>query len=149
MAKVNLMNILLINDDLFTAGTIIEDIANIEEFAPDIHNIESANSAKDALIKVRNNKFDLLLINISSKTFDACELIQQVKSICQDIKIITITDQNSRDLELKIRKQGVLFYMIKPFKIKILKDILEYISKSKEDLRVEKLQKFHDKLAKL
>jgi DNA-binding NtrC family response regulator len=137
------MDILLIDDDLFTVGAIT---TNIEKF---VRNMEAANSAEDALIKVRNNKFDLVLLNISSKAFDGCGLIPRLKRICPDIKIVTITDQNSRDLELKVRKQGVLFYMIKPFNTKVLKDIADYISTSKERLRIEKLQKFHDEWTSL
>jgi len=136
------MDILII-DDFFAASTVKKDV---EKF---VRSIEIANSAEDALIKVRHNKFDLLLLNISSKVFDGCELIQQLKNVCPDIKIITITDQNSRNLELKVRKQGVLFYMIKPFNIKVLKDIVDYISKSKERSQTERLQKFHNEWARL
>jgi DNA-binding NtrC family response regulator len=136
------MDILII-DDFFAASAVKKDV---EKF---VRSIEMANSAEDALIKVRHNKFDLVLLNISSKAFDGCKLIQQVKSICPDIKIVTITDRNSRDLELKIRKQGVLFYMITPFNIKVLKDIVDYISKSKEKLQIERLQKFHNEWARL
>lgn len=136
------MDILII-DDFFAASTVKKDV---EKF---VRSIEIANSAEDALIKVSNNKFDLVLLSISSKVFDGCELIQQVKSICPDIKIITMTDRNSRNLELKIRKQGVLFYMITPFNIKVLEDIMDYISSSKEKLRIERLQKFHNEWARL
>jgi len=136
------MDILII-DDFFTAGAVKKSIEKL------VRSIETANSGQDALLKVRNNKFDMVLLNISSKVFDGCELIQQVKSICPDIKIVTMTDRNSRKLELKIRKQGVLFYMITPFNIKVLKDIVDYISKSKEKLRTEKLQKFYHEWARL
>ena len=136
------MDILII-DDFFAASAVKKDV---EKF---VRSIETANSAEDALIKVSNNKFDLVLLSISSKAFDGCKLIQQVKSICPDIKIVTMTDRNSRDLELKIRKQGVLFYMITPFNKKVLKEIVDYISKSKEKLQIERLQKFHHELARL
>ena len=136
------MDILII-DDFFTAEAVKKSIKKL------VRNIETANSAEDALIKVRHNKFDLLLLNISSKAFDGCKLIQQVKSICPDIKIVTMTDRNYRDLELKIRKQGVLFYMITPFNIKVLKDIVDYISSSKEESQIERLQKFHNDWARL
>lgn len=132
------MDILVIDDDFFNVGVVIK---NIKKY---VRNIETAVTAEDALIKVSLKDFDLVLFNISSTDFDCCKLIRQFKSICPDIKIVTLTDQNSRELELKIRKLGVIFYMIKPFKIKVLKDILEYISKSKEKLQIEKLQKFHD-----
>ena len=136
------MDILII-DDFFAAGAVKKSIKKL------VRNIETANSAEDALIKVKHNKFDLLLLNISSKAFDGCKLIQQIKSIWPDIKIVTMTDRNSRDLELKIRKQGVIFYMIKPFNIKVLKDIVDYISKSKERLQIERSQKFHNEWARL
>ena len=136
------MDILII-DGFFTDRAVKKSIEKL------VRSIETANSAEDALIKVRHKKFDLVLLNISSKAFDGCKLIQQVKSICPDIKIVTMTDRNSRDLELKIRKQGVLFYMIKPFKIKVMKDIVEYISSSEEESRIERLQKFHDEWARL
>ncbi len=136
------MDILLI-DGFFTAGAVKKSIEKL------VRSIETANSAEDALIKVRHKKFDLVLLNISSKAFDGCKLIQQFKSICPDIKIVTMTDRNSRGLELKIRKQGVLFYMIAPFNIKVLKDIVDYISSSKEELQIGKLQKFHDEWARL
>jgi len=136
------MDILLV-DGFFTAGAVKKSIEKL------VRSIETANSAEDALIKVRHKKFDLVLLNISSKTFDGCKLIQQFKSIWPDIKIVTMTDRNSRDLELKIRKQGVLFYMITPFNIKVLKDIVDYISSSKEELRIGKLQKLHDEWTRL
>ena len=137
------MDILIIDDDFFADSSVKK---NVEKF---VSSIESANSAEDALIKVRHKKFDLVLLNISSKAFDGCKLIQQFKSICPDIKIVTMTDRNSRGLELKIRKQGVLFYMIAPFNIKVLKDIVDYISSSKEELQIERLQKSHDEWARL
>ena len=136
------MDVLII-DDFFAAEAVKKSIEKL------VRSIETANSAEDVLIKVKHNKFDLLLLNISSKALDGCKLIQQVKSICPDIKIVTMTDRNSRDLELKIRKQGVLFYMIKPFNKKVLIDIVDYISKSKERSRIERLQKFHHELARL
>jgi DNA-binding NtrC family response regulator len=136
------MDILII-DDFFAAGAVKKNIEKL------VRSIETADSSEDALIKLKHNKFDLLLLNISSKALDGCQLIQQVKSICPDIKIVTMTVRNSRDLELKIRKQGVLFYMIKPFNKNVLKDIVDYISKSKERSRIERLQKFHNELARL
>jgi DNA-binding NtrC family response regulator len=137
------MEILIIGDDFIADSSVKK---NVEKF---VSSIETANSAEDALRRVENNKFDLVLLNISSKEFDGCKLIQELKSICPDIKIITITDKNSRELELKVRKQGVIFYMIKPFKIEVLKDIVDYISNSQEKSRIERLQKIHDEWVRL
>jgi response regulator of citrate/malate metabolism len=42
-----------------------------------------------------------------------------------------MTGYNSRELELEVRKQGVLYYMIKPFEIGDLRSLLDHISKKR------------------
>ena len=60
------------------------------------------------------------------------ELIPQCKELCPDIGIVTMTNHKSRELEWKTRQQGIVYYMIKPFSIKAMKEILDHISKKRE-----------------
>ncbi len=46
-----------------------------------------------------------------------------------EIGIVTMTGYNSRELELEIRQQRIAFYMIKPFSMKELQEVLDHISK--------------------
>jgi response regulator of citrate/malate metabolism len=43
-------------------------------------------------------------------------IIPQMKRIRPDVIIIAMTGLNSRELEQKIRRQGILYYMIKPLR---------------------------------
>jgi len=52
----------------------------------------------------------------------------QRKAIRPEIRIVTLTGYNSRELEMKIRKQGIIYYMIKPIDTKILKALVDHIS---------------------
>ena len=38
---------------------------------------------------------------------------------------------NTRDLEMKVRQQGIFYYMAKSFEAMALKEILEHMSKKK------------------
>jgi DNA-binding NtrC family response regulator len=57
------------------------------------------------------------------------ELIPQFKTLCPEIGIVTMTGHNTRELEMKVREQGILYYMIKPFETKYLQSLLDHISK--------------------
>ncbi len=72
-----------------------------------------------------------MLLDIQLPDCKGDELIPQFKEIWPDIGVVTMTDYNSRELELEVRQKGILFYMIKPFSKKVLKEILDHISKKK------------------
>jgi len=42
-----------------------------------------------------------------------------------------MTSYNTRELELAVRQQGVLFHFIMPFRTKHLKELLDHLSKKK------------------
>jgi len=71
------------------------------------------------------------LLEVFLPDVQAGDLIPQMKRIRPDVRIITMTGYNSRELEQKIRRQGILYYMIKPFEEAYLKSILDYISLKK------------------
>jgi YesN/AraC family two-component response regulator len=39
-----------------------------------------------------------------------------------------MTGYNSRELELNVRQQGIVYYMLKPFKMNEIKKLLDHIS---------------------
>ena len=119
------MDILVVEDDVSTAEVIkgsIEELNNM---------VETAGTGQDALKKVRQKRFELVLLDIFLPDCMGYELIPQFKEVWPDIGIVTMTDYNSRGLEWKTRQQGIIYYMIKPFSIKEMKEILDHISKKK------------------
>jgi len=95
------------------------------------HNIERSGSGKAALTRVKERPFDLVLLDIFLPDMEGCELIPQFKKLCPETGIVTMTGYNSRELELEVRKQGVLYYMIKQFEIEDLRSLLDHISKKR------------------
>ena len=116
------MNILIVEDDVRCAQLIGEII---ERWG---HGVEKAKSGKEAIKRLTKNMFDLVFLEISLPDTEGYELIPQFKKLCPEIGIVTITGHNSRELEMQVRKQGILYYMIKPFETKDLKCLLDHLS---------------------
>ncbi len=120
------MNILVVEDEVSAARAMKQSMEVWD------HDVETVHTGQDALEKLREKRFDLMLLDIFLPDCEGHKLIPQFKEVCPEIGIVTITGYNSRELELEVRKKGILFYMIKPFKKKILKDILDHILKKRE-----------------
>ncbi|MCP3891365.1 MAG: response regulator, partial [Desulfobulbaceae bacterium] len=80
-----------------------------------------------ALHALKNNSFDMILLDIMLPDYKGYDLIPKFKNIHPEIHIITMTGHNSRELELKVRSQGILYYMVKPIETKNFKLILDHI----------------------
>lgn len=117
------MNILTIEDDAAVAETLREII---ESWG---HSVETSKSGKNALQKVIKKMFDLVLLDIFLPDINGVELIQKLKDVWPEIRIVTMTGHNSRELEMEVRSQGIIYYMIKPVNIKNLKEIVDHIHK--------------------
>lgn len=120
------MEILVVDDD---PGVVTSVTESIEGWG---HHVETSPTGKDALKKVSRKNFDLILLDIFLPDCEGHELIPQFKETCPDIGIVTMTGYNTRELEWKVRKQGITFYMIKPFNTKEMKEILDHMSKKKK-----------------
>jgi DNA-binding NtrC family response regulator len=116
------MNILLVEDDRAVSSVLAEIIHRWG------YGVENAGTCKHALMKISENRFDLVLLDVFLPDGKGHELIPRIRELWPTVGIITMTGYNSRELETEIRKQGVLYYMIKPFNTKCLKDLLDHIA---------------------
>jgi len=92
---------------------------------------ERSESGREAIKKVREKIYDLVLLDTSLNDITPQELIVRLKEIMPDIKIVTMTESNGGNLEKEIRTLGVIYYMSKPVSKEELKDILDHISDKK------------------
>ena len=116
------MNILIVEDDIQSAQ-VIEQF--IETWG---HKGQKAENGEVAITKFKKDSFDLVLLDIFLPDIEGYDLIPQFKEIDPGIGIVTMTGQNTRDLEAKVRRQGILYYMTKPLEKKNLKTLLDHIS---------------------
>ncbi|MDM8535280.1 response regulator [Desulfobacterales bacterium HSG17] len=116
------MNILIVDDDV-SVSRFIKKL-----FIKWGHSVEIADSGRDALKKFAKNGFEMVLLDIFLPDVKGYELIPKFRKQCPDTSIVAMTGYNTRELELKIRKKGVLFYMSKPVETGDLKSVVDFIS---------------------
>ncbi len=95
------------------------------------HNVETASTGKDALKKLKQKEFHLMLLDIFLPDCMGYEFIPKFKKKRPDIGIVTMTGYNSRELERRVRQQGLIYYMLKPINTKELKEVINHLSKKK------------------
>ena len=120
------MNILLVENEVSVARVIGQEIEALG------HSVNTAYTGQDALKKVTKKRFDLMLLDIYLPDCRGDELIPKFKEAQPDLGIISITGYNTKELEMEVRQKGILYYMVKPFRIEEMKEILDYISKKEK-----------------
>lgn len=116
------MNILLVEEDHPMAEGILDGLRSWG------HKVEWSVTGVDALERAKQRDFDLILMDIFLPDIHGYELIPQIKKFQPEARIVTMTGSNSRELELQVRKQGITYYMLKPFSVKVIKEILHHMS---------------------
>jgi DNA-binding response OmpR family regulator len=126
ITKGSSMHILLVEDDAAVSSVLTEIIRRWG------YGVENANTCSNALMKMRQTRFDLILLDIFLPDGKGYELIPRIKELWPTVGIVAMTGYNSRELETKVREQGVLYYMIKPFGTGCLKELLDHISRKSD-----------------
>ncbi|MBT8489724.1 MAG: response regulator [Deltaproteobacteria bacterium] len=119
------MKILIVEDDKVFGDVIMKTVRKWG------YKTEKAESGKEAMEKIRKESFDLVLLDLLLPDCKGYELISQFRRVWPDIDVVTMTAYNSRDIESKVRKQSVAFYMSKPFSMKQLRTALDHIRRKK------------------
>jgi DNA-binding NtrC family response regulator len=124
------MKVLIVEDDIALSSSVSDAVASWG------YRTACAETGERALKKIEDENFDLVLLDVFLPDCKGHKLISQIKTKQPDIGVITMTGYNSRDLEKEVRKQGVLFYMIKPFADNQLKNILDHVNKKKKKILI-------------
>ncbi len=78
--------------------------------------IQSVESGKGALDKIKIDNYDLILLDIMMPDISGWDLFTQISEIKQEYKVIFLTVLEISESRLKqLRKHGVKDYIMKPF----------------------------------
>jgi ActR/RegA family two-component response regulator/DNA-binding HxlR family transcriptional regulator len=115
------MRILIVDDN----KTFLEKLEQILRL--DRHEVSSALSGKEALVKITEKEFDLLVTDLKMNDISGIELIRQLKSQGLNIMSIVVTGYGTIDTAVEAMKVGAFDYLLKPFEISILKSKLKEV----------------------
>lgn len=117
------MKVLLVENDASLAAFIK---ASLEDWG---HQAQHCAKGAEALHNFKAGFHDLVVMEVSLPDMKGEALITSLKEISPEVRIVAVTGSNSRELEARIREQGILYYMVKPFETENLKILLEHLSK--------------------
>ncbi len=86
--------------------------------------VYTAINGQDALDIYNKNKPDIILLDINIPKISGLEVASQIRKNDETTPIIFLTAHSERDKLLKAISLQVISYIVKPFKIKELKDIM-------------------------
>ena len=113
------MNILIVEDDESYRGLLAQMVQGWG------HDAACAGSGHAALEQAAATDFDLFLLDVFLPDMTAMDLIPRLRSLRPDARVITLTGEGTRELELKLRELGIAYYMPKPVSVAELKSILD------------------------
>ena len=102
-------NILIVDDEKIIR-TVLERILNKSGF-----NTQIANNGKDALLKIKKDPYDLILLDILMPEMNGIQFLTELKKINNTSKILIISACHEQTLIEQIKKLGVHGYLKKPF----------------------------------
>jgi len=99
------------------------------EFRDELYNIlikqgyevETSDHITSSLQRIKDVKFDCVIINVNLPEMKGYEAVPIIKTIDNKIKVIMTADENTKDLESKVREQDIFYYHIKSFGMEELK----------------------------
>ena len=112
-------NILIVDDDiahLSMLQTVLKSVG---------HTIDTATDGKDAISRVEETPYDLVLMDVRMANVDGMEALEKIKAFNPAIPIIIMTAYSSVDKAVEAMKLGAYDYLTKPLNFDDLKITIE------------------------
>ena len=87
--------------------------------------VEMASDGLEALEKIQNEYFDLLITDLIMPNMAGTELIQKSREIFPDLIVIVVTANATVETAIQALKQGAYDYIIKPFEPEFIIPVIE------------------------
>ena len=118
---------ILVVDDMSTMRRIIKTILNQLGYT----NIEEAENGKQALAKLKKEKFDFVITDWNMPEMDGLSLVKAIRNDeeLKGLPVLMVTAEAKKENVMEALKAGVNNYIVKPFTPEVLKEKMEKIFK--------------------
>lgn len=117
----NKIRILVVDDEEHTRLGYAE-VLRLEGYS-----VETAENGKEALIKMKEQDFDVVVTDLRMPEMDGLSFISQVRNIAPDQKVIIITAFGTFKAYKQSKEAGVTLFLNKPVRAKDLKEAIVQI----------------------
>jgi DNA-binding NtrC family response regulator len=104
-------------------------------FSQDDYPIEMAANGPEAMQKIQESHWDILLTDVKMPGMDGLELQQRVKKIDPEVTVIIMTAYASVDSAMQAIKEGAYDYVTKPLDPEDLQRIIDRVSEHRQLVR--------------
>jgi len=105
----------------------------------DGYEVEMAAGSKEALKRLKDSRFDILIVDVKLKEISGVEILKQVKANHPNATVIMMTAYGSIDTAIKAMKNKAYDYLLKPFDPIDLSLMIKKIFKEKENASKHRL----------
>ena len=104
------MSILVVDDSII-------NLSAVEQKLKDRYDVATANSGDKALRFLKNEKPDLILLDIKMDNMDGIEGLKQIREMENgtDIPVIMLTARGDKRSIVETQRLGICDYVLKPF----------------------------------
>lgn len=96
---------------------------------------QHCTKGQDAVRMFIKKPYDLVLMEVLLPDMKGEELISRLKELSPNLWIVAVTGKNSREMEVRIRERGILYYMVKPFETENFKSLLDHLTKRSTEIQ--------------
>ena len=121
------IKILIVEDDVFSRGAM-EKILESHDYET-----SSCATAEEAVIKLQEESFGILITDLQMGGMDGLELIKEARRIYPEIPTILVTGLASDEIRLKAKEEGVNGFFPKPIEWGELIGLLDVLTKTARD----------------
>ncbi|MEJ5173381.1 MAG: response regulator [Hydrogenothermaceae bacterium] len=112
-------------DDMATMRKIIKSLLAQLGYT----NVDEAENGKDGLYKLKQNKYDLVLLDWNMPEMDGITLLQEIRKDpeLKNIPVIMVTAEAKKENVLLAIQTGANNYIVKPFTAETLKEKMDKV----------------------
>jgi len=134
------INVLIIDDDTRFCQTLADILFEKG------YSVEYAHNGADALAKVEQDTFNIVLIDVNLPDTDGIDLFKNIKQVDPAIEGIIVTGYASIESAVAAVRYGTINYVMKPL---VVEDVLTSINDAinRQELFLEEKQRLSDEIA--
>ncbi len=114
----------------------------------DGHEVEKTASGEEALERLKDTRFDILLVDIKMEGMSGLDVLKQVRESDPDVQIVMITAYGSIATAIEAIKNGAYDYLLKPFEPAelgiLIEKIIEHQAQVRENIFLK--QQYEDRI---
>ncbi|WP_028950642.1 chemotaxis response regulator CheY [Sulfurihydrogenibium subterraneum] len=112
-------------DDMATMRKIIKSLLTQLGYT----NVDEAENGKEALAKLKQQKYDLVLLDWNMPEMDGITLLQEIRKDpdLKNIPVIMVTAEAKKENVLQAIQTGANNYIVKPFTAETLKEKIDKV----------------------